>query len=227
MLLLLGITAYYFYGLGQNRSDVEKTKQSLWINGETSPVQKSDTVSHKKENDTQSTPLYATGGLDTPLSKDFFASLPVGASFWNPVNLWGGTFTYSDLKWLEISRIHLTSSWAVTCETITDFLSSSLSWYYWWNTCRPIWKTSKDTLGTGVSFFVLKLNNEGTEYIYEKHYLLPEKWWYGVYELKIWILADKANIDADIRTQSNALKSMNFDMLPLDIVEELFLKLSL
>lgn len=73
---------------------------------------------------------------------------------------------------------------------------------------------------------MLRLNDEGTEYIYEKHYILVSKGWYGTYELQTGIPADKTHIDADMRTQSDLLKSARFDASPISIVDDLFMKLS-
>jgi hypothetical protein len=138
------------------------------------------------------------------------STLPVSTTFWNPVDLWNGKVSYSDLKWLEIQKYTLTD---LTCENLSTILSDKLDSYYYWNTCRPIGKDE------WFSYFIVRL--DGTKYVYEKHYYLSYQGIYGVQELETWEWVDINNI----KDKNQELKTKNADYPILKISDDLFNKI--
>ncbi len=120
------------------------------------------------------------------------------------------SFTYSDIKWLEIKQ---KESLNVTCENITEFLSSNLKTYFYWNTCRDI------VDGKWISVYVVRLSNEN--YIYEKHYINSSENLYWVYEIEKWIWVTKENL-AD---KNNELKAKNEWNVWITVTDNLFRKI--
>jgi hypothetical protein len=98
---------------------------------------------------------------------------------------------------------------------VTEFLRDNLSspWFYW-NTCRPIVK------GEWISLYVARL--ESGSYVYEKHYLVPSKWLYGIYDLESWDGVDKDTIN----TKHKELKLKNSEFTTVSIVDSLFTKIT-
>ncbi len=156
---------------------------------------------------------------DTWIHEEFEASnLPKWWDYGDIIKLWEDSFTYSDIKWLEISKEKL---WNVNCwkdeDTSTYFVTELLaekqkSWYYW-NTCRDIikWKW--------ISFFVTRL--EWNNYVYEKHYLDTNHWLYWIYELERWEGATSENLS----DKNKELKVKNGDFESLSVVNSLFKKI--
>lgn len=135
------------------------------------------------------------------------SSLPVWANYWNPVNLWDGKITYSDLNWLEIKK-DINSE--LTCENLTSILSDKISTWFFWNTCRPIeWEE-------GISYFVIRL--DWNNYVYEKHYYLSYQWIYWIQELEVWTWVTNQNI----WDKNTELKESNEDYVILNITDDLF-----
>lgn len=145
--------------------------------------------------------------IDNTFDDFDITTLPSNSTYWNPVDLWNWSFSYSDIRWLEIkSDINPTLS----CETITSVLADKINSWFFWNTCRPIegdeW----------VSFFVVRLDWD--EYVYEKHYYLSYEWLYWVQELERWTWINTQNI----WEKNTELKEKNEDFVILKITDELF-----
>ncbi len=134
-------------------------------------------------------------------------SLPVWEKFWNPISLWNGKISYSDLKWLEIQKFTIND---LSCENLSEVLSQKIHSWYYWNTCRPI-KTNE-----WFSFFVIRL--DGDKYFYEKHYYLSYEWIYWVQELETWEWVDIKNI----KEKNLELKEKNQDYSITEITDKLF-----
>lgn len=134
-------------------------------------------------------------------------TLPTSAKFWNPIQLWSWKVWYSDIKWLEIRKDNLSD---LTCEKLTESLSSKIDWYFFWNTCRPI-NTDK-----WFSFFIIRLAWD--KYYYEKHYYLSSKWIYWVQELETWTWVTKEIMEA----KNLELKAKNASYDILKISDSLF-----
>ena len=145
------------------------------------------------------------------------SSLPVEAAYGNIVKLWENSFTYSDIKGLEINKDEF---WVIGCWKnpntdkfyVTELLGEKQNSWYYWNTCTDIVKDK------WISFFVTRL--DGWEYVYEKHYLDTNHGLYWVYELTRWEWATSSNL---IDTNKE-LKLTNWDYSSLGIVDELFKK---
>ncbi len=171
------------------------------------------TISGEKNTDAQSTKPQIIGGTESISTAD----LPSGWSYGNIINISETSFTYSDIKWLEIQswksgNLTLNCSKNEMSEKyyVTEFLAETQKSWYYWNTCREI-SNKKWT-----SFFVTRL--DGDEYVYEKHYLDASKWLYGVYELERWSDATSSNLN-EINKQ---LKAKNETFTSLTVVNELF-----
>ncbi len=130
--------------------------------------------------------------------------LPTSSKYGEPMKLGEASFTYTQIKWLEINKEILES---VTCETLTEYLTERMNSWYYWNTCREIVKEE------WIKFNVIRLNGE--DYIYERHYIDFSHGLYGVYELETGTGVDSENI-ADKNTE---LKSRDFPSL--DVVDDL------
>jgi len=140
------------------------------------------------------------GTEDNFINIDF----PVSTKYGEPVQLGESSFTYSDIKWLEVQKRIL---WDVSCESVTEYLAESLSSWYYWNTCREIVKDK------GIKFNVLRL--DGENYVYERHYIDFKNGLYGVYELETGTGIDPDNI-AEKNTE---FKDKEFSTL--EIVDDL------
>lgn len=138
-------------------------------------------------------------------------SLPVGSTYWNPVDLWNGNVSYSDLKWLEISNYTFPS---ISCETLTKDLLDKMNTYFFWNTCRPIAENK------WFSYFIIRLDSD--KYVYEKHYYLSEKWIYWVQELATWEWVTKDNL----WEKNQELKDKNGEFTILEATDNLFKKMA-
>lgn len=128
-----------------------------------------------------------------PLSSADISKMPVSATFWNPVEIWNGKVTYSDIKWLEIEQV-----WNISLEnndtSVTDFLKTKVKNIFYWNTKRSI------SWSEWLSFFVVRV--DGNRYFYEKHYytwkfywVLPLETWDFEAE---WTLEEKAKILSEL-----------------------------
>ncbi len=135
------------------------------------------------------------------------SDLPSNEIYWTPTNLGDWKISYSDLNWLEIKRDIISD---LTCEKVTSVLANDISWYFYWNTCRPI----KDK--EWVSFFVIRLDWD--KYIYEKHYYLAYQWLYWTQELETGTWVTSVNI----WEKNSELKERNEDFWILKITDELF-----
>jgi hypothetical protein len=118
--------------------------------------------------------------------------------------LWETSFTYTQIKGLEIQKQIL---WEVSCDDVTEFLAEKLSTWYFWNTCRDIVKDK------GIKFNVIRLAWD--EYIYERHYIDFTKWLYGTYELETGTGVDKDTIE----DKNTELKEKSFPTI--EIVDDL------
>jgi hypothetical protein len=131
----------------------------------------------------------------------------VSAEFWTPTDLWGGKYSYTDLKWLELIS---DTNPNLECESLTSELSDKIDTWFFWNTCRPI------SWDEWLSFYVIRLDWDN--YIYEKHYYLSYKWIYWVQELEKGTWVDSKNI----WEKNKELKEKNEDYPILKITDELF-----
>jgi len=147
-----------------------------------------------------------------------YTELPEWWDFGNVVKLWEKSFTYSDIKWLEIKKDILEK---INCDKnedtdtyfVTEFLwKRQKSWYYW-NTCRDILKNN------WISFYVTRLDWE--DYFYEKHYLDFKHWFYWIYEIEKGQWVDKDNISE----KNKELKELNKTFSQVEIVDNLFKKI--
>lgn len=135
------------------------------------------------------------------------SELPSNEKFWHPTELWNGKISYSDLNWLEIKR---NVKPELTCKKVTSVLADDVSWYFYWNTCRPIEKDE------WISFFVVRLDWD--KYIYEKHYYLSYQWLYWIQELETWTWVTSISI----WEKNTELKARNADFGILEITDDLF-----
>lgn len=147
-----------------------------------------------------------------------FTKLPEWGDFWNVVKLWEKSFTYSDIKWLEIkkeilSKINCTKNEDTDEYFVTEFLSDRQKSYYYWNTCRDLIKDK------GISFYVIRLDWD--KYFYEKHYIDLVHWFYWIYELESWEWVNKDNISE----KNKELKAKNREFKNTEIVDNLFKKI--
>lgn len=141
--------------------------------------------------------------------------LPKGWDYGDIVKLWEKSFTYSDIKWLEVNQEKF---WNITCDKneetgkyfVTELLSEKQKSWYYWNTCRDIikWKW--------ISFFVTRL--EWDNYVYEKHYIDTQHGLYWIYELERWDGATSENLS----DKNKELKATNGDFESLSVVDSLF-----
>jgi len=209
--------SYFSYYMWKNDLTVSDAKKQLWLWEETKVVNTVDEVKSSKveEVKTKNEPIEAI----REKSLIDFDNLPIWVDFWTPVSLGATKFTYSDLKWLEVN-VGSFEKEDINCDNVTDFLGNSLNTWFYWNTCRKV--ISDDE---GISFYIIKLSEDKSEYIYEKHYILYNKWLYGVYEIVSWISVDEDNIWLDIQAQHSVLKEKNDDYAVLEVVDSLFKKI--
>jgi len=147
-----------------------------------------------------------------------FTQLPEWWDFGSVVKLWEKSFTYSDIKWLEIKKEIFKK---ITCwkneDTdkyfVTEFLGDKLNSYYYWNTCRDLVKDK------WIWFYVIRLDWD--KYIYEKDYIDLVHWFYWTYELETWTWVTKENIS----DKNKELKEKNRDFKNTEIVDNLFKKI--
>ncbi len=131
-------------------------------------------------------------------------NLPTSSQYGEPMKLGEASFTYTQIKGLEIQKEILPQ---VSCETLTDFLTERISSWYYWNTCRDIVK------GKGIKFNVIRLLWE--KYVYERHYMDFVNGFYGTYELE----TGEGVTSKNIAEKNNALKEQDFPSL--EVVDEL------
>ncbi len=137
-------------------------------------------------------------------SDSLLIDLPTSTKYGEPLLLWEDSFTYTQIKGLEIQKQAL---WVISCDEVTDYLTEKLSTWYFWNTCRDIVKDK------WIKFNVIRL--AGDEYIYERHYIDFTKWLYGTYELETGTGVDKDNIEE----KNDELKEEEFPTI--EIVDDL------
>lgn len=126
--------------------------------------------------------------------------LPTSSKYGEPMQLGQESFTYTDIKGLEIIKEILPE---VTCETLTDFLGERMNVWYYWNTCRDIVKEK------WIKFNVIRL--DGEKYIYERHYIDFVNGLYGTYELET-----GEGVDSDtIADKNTELKDAEFETIDL------------
>lgn len=130
--------------------------------------------------------------------------LPTSSKYGEPMMMGEKSFTYTQIKGLEINKETLS---LVDCDGVTDFLSGRLNSWYYWNTCRDIVKDK------GIKFNVIRL--DGEDYIYERHYIDFIHGFYGIYELEKWSGVTSENI-ADKNTE---LKDQEFPSI--EVVDDL------
>lgn len=226
-LLFIWAVSYASYYVGRNDMGLSDAKKQLWVVQE--ELEQSIDNTQKDTEEEKSN----TSESDAPI-KEFediqewdldLGVFPVGVDFGTPVSLWDKRFTYSDLKGLEIMAWEFEKQ-TVNCENLSDYLWASLNTWFYWNTCRNV-VSDED----GVSFYVIRLDEDKSQYIYEKHYILYKKWLYGVYELESSIGVDEDNIAVDIQAQNGNLKEKNpenggEDFKVLEIVDQLFKKIT-
>ena len=107
-------------------------------------------------------------------SPSFELELPSFVDYWDAVATSERSFVYNQVRWLEIFVENIEQE--LTCDDLTEFLSSRIANWYFWNTCRTIsWEE-------GLKFNVLRLN--GIEYVYERHYIDTSIWIYWILELE-------------------------------------------
>lgn len=210
-----GVNKYRFVAYSWNERSVlellvvvsENDKRILDNNGDLSDFEQQ--TEEQKDNEKDS-------NEDSWIHEEFEANnLPKWWDYGDVIKLWENSFTYSDIKWLEINKEKL---WNVNCgkdeETekyfVTELLSEKQKSWYYWNTCRDIIK------GKWISFFVTRL--EGEKYIYEKHYLDTNHGLYWTYELERWEGATSENLS----DKNKELKATNDDFESLSVVDSLF-----
>jgi len=140
------------------------------------------------------------GTEDNSILIDF----PISTKYGEPLMLWEDSFTYTQIKWLEVQKQILPE---LDCDGVTEYLWESINTWYYWNTCRDIVKDK------WIKFNVIRL--DGDNYVYERHYVDFTKWLYGVYELETGEWVDKDNI----QEKNNELKEQDFPTL--EIVDDL------
>lgn len=138
-------------------------------------------------------------------------NLPVWWDFWNPVDIWLGKFTYSDIKWLQVEKL-INADLTLDSDSVNEFLADKIDWWFFWNSLRPVsWEE-------WVSFYLIRL--EWDKYFYEKHYFTTS-WFYWVLVLETWSWID-LNWLSEKNTQ---LKEKNADFTITAISDKLFKKL--
>jgi len=173
----------------------------------------------KNDLNSQKEPETTTSKLIWDENNVVFADLPEWWDFWNVIKLWEKSFTYSDIKWLEIKKqqfekIDCSKDEENNTYYVTEFLKKRLNNWYYWNTCRDIIKWD------WISFYVLRLDGDNN-YIYEKHYLDFRHWFYWVYELDKWTWIDKYNISE----KNKEFKEKNNNFTQVWVVDNLFKKI--
>ncbi len=144
-------------------------------------------------------------------SKDVFASLPHSVIYGDPVSLSSQSFSYSQLKWLEVRKEAVPSLSCSDSQALTDFLVKKYGYTYW-NTCRDI------APGKWLRVNVVRSTWEST-FVYETHIIDSYNQLYGTYLLTSW----NGGKDA-LSAKNDEFKSQTFK--GIDAVSELFKDLS-
>lgn len=131
-------------------------------------------------------------------------NLPTSSKYGEPMKLWEASFTYTQIKGLEVEKEILSE---VSCDGVTEFLTEKINTWFYWNTCRDIVKEK------GIKYNVIRL--DGDAYIYERHYLDYKNGFYGTYELERGTWVDSDNI----AEKNTLLKEQEFPSL--EIVDDL------
>ena len=130
--------------------------------------------------------------------------LPTSSKYGEPMMLGEASFTYTQIKGLEIEKEVISQ---LSCDTLTDFLTKRMKSWYYWNTCREIIKEK------WIKFNLIRL--EWDKYVYERHYVDFIHWFYWTYELETWEWVNSENI-AD---KNSELKIQEFPSL--EIIDDL------
>lgn len=141
-------------------------------------------------------------------------NLPTSSIYGNPIKLWNGNVSYSDIKWLEIKKvgdIELTKD----ADSITSYLTKSLDGWFYWNTARNIQTES------GVSFFVVSRDSKSQEYTYSKHYY-NENGLYGTLTLEKWSLQEWETL----KEKNTELSEKNANYEIIKVADNLFTSLT-
>ena len=136
-------------------------------------------------------------GSSTKLS---FESLPVDASYGEAIKLGEDSFTYSQIKWLEVRVSPVANA---SCASLTDFLKTRITTWFYWNTCRDL------VSNKALYYNVIRL--EGEAYVYERHYVDFVHSLYGSYELERgeWVTSE------NIAEKNTELKGKVFENLEI------------
>ncbi len=146
--------------------------------------------------------------------------LPTGWDYWDIVKLGDDSFTYSDIKGLEINKVGDTSIDCSNIDGVTSYIKENIAKWPYWNTCRNISKEN------GVYFYVTKMDKN--EYVYEKHYIDPKHWLHWSFELEraeLYSTEEELNVterDTLLWEKNKELKTKNGDFKTLSIVDSLF-----
>ncbi len=150
--------------------------------------------------------------------------LPKGWDFWDIVKLWGSSFTYSDIKGLEINTVTDTSIDCSDIDGVTSYIKENIAKWPYWNTCRSILKEN------WVYLYVTKMDQN--EYVYEKHYIDPKHWLHWSFELErgeLYSTEDELSVterDSLLWDKNKELKSKNDDFTQQSITDSLFKKIA-
>lgn len=127
--------------------------------------------------------------------------LPSFIDYWDAVAISERSFVYNQVRWLEIFIENMEQE--LLCDDLTEFLSSRIANWYFWNTCRSIsWEE-------GLKFNVLRLS--GGEYVYERHYVDASIWIYWILELE-----RGEGIDKDMLPEKNTeLRDTEFPLIEI------------
>lgn len=144
--------------------------------------------------------------------------LPVSSEYGTPQRISENSFSYSDIKGLEIRTNEL--PWDLDCNSLNAFLLERAQGFIWWNTCRPFGDAA------GISAYHLQLS-DGV-YTYEKIYFIPEENISGSLELESEIpsgLADDAlqqEKKLAIEEQNTVLAEKNEEYSVTTVTDTLF-----
>lgn len=139
--------------------------------------------------------------------QDVFSSLPHSVIYWDPVLLSSQSFSYSQLKWLEVRKETVPSISCSDTQALTDFLVQKYGYTYW-NTCREI------APNKGLRVNVVRAT-WGNTFVYETHILDSYNQLYGTYFLVSW-----SGTKDTLSWKNDELKSQTFN--GIDAVSSLF-----
>lgn len=108
-------------------------------------------------------------------STEILTSLPKSTAYGEPIFISDETFTYSQLKWLEVKRESVSTLSCADSQSLTDFLVKKYGYTYW-NTCRDI------VSGKSLRVNVVRLDGEN-KFVYETHIIDSYNQLYGTYFL--------------------------------------------